>query len=86
MSLNCHQRVIIRFLHHEGVSNDVITYWSQIQFIATAYKQLIVQYWTADMKRDWTGLHEVEQSGRRPIDHIDLEISAFLRESPFYSR
>jgi hypothetical protein len=79
------QRATIRFLCKERVSPEDIHAHLEAQFGDDTDSEQSIQRWCQYVRQGREDLHEEVQSGRPPIDFLDIRILALLDEQPFQS-
>jgi DNA-binding transcriptional ArsR family regulator len=79
------QRVIIRFLCKDRVSLEDIHAHIEAEFGDATYSEQSVQWWCQYVRQRREDLHDEVQSGRPPIDFLDIRILVLLNQQPFHS-
>jgi hypothetical protein len=83
--MDSEQRVIIRFLHREGVAPDEIRTRLRAQFGDDTYSSRSVRRWYPYVRQGWEDLHDEARPGQPLIDFLDLQILGCLEKEPFHS-
>jgi hypothetical protein len=79
------QRIIIRFLHREGVAPDEIHTRLRAQFGDDTDSSRSVRRWCSYVQQGREDLHDGAPPGRPPIDFLDLQILGCLEKELFHS-
>jgi hypothetical protein len=77
------QRVIIRFLCKERIASEDIHVHLEPQFGDATDSERSVRRWCKHARQGREDLHDEMQSGRPPMDFLDIRILALLDEQPF---
>jgi hypothetical protein len=78
------QRIIVRFLHKDGVQSDQIRTRLKAQFEDDTYSLRSVQLWCQYVRQGREDLRDEERSGKPSLEFIDSKIIACHNSDPFH--